>query len=740
MKIVGKDLPRSDANEKLTGSAKYIDDINIEGQIYAKVARARFSRGRILSITPPSNHVERGFTFLTAKDLKGRNLVSSVRSDLPIIASDEVRYYGQAVALIAHEDKDILEQGLEEVLIKHEPLPAIVDLSTSMNREIIALEPDNVFKTIRIRRGDPEKAFDNAFLVSEREYKTPHQEHMYIEPQGVIAYLDGDGVLIVKGSMQCPFYVNNALLEALELPQDRVSVQPTVTGGGFGGKEDYCSLIALQASHLTIASGRPVKLILDRRDDISFTTKRHPSIVKQKLGFSQDGKLIAAYIQVFLDAGAYETLSYVVLSRAVLHASGPYDCENVWIEGAICMTNTPPTGAFRGFGAPQVQFAVESHMDEVAIKLKMSPDDIRRKNIIKPNGVLPSGQVLHEDCAITDVLEQGLKDTDFSTKRVEYNGFNKENNDKKRGIGLSVFFHGSGFTGIGERYLASRAGLRLYKNGNIDLLYSSVDMGQGCNTVLPQIVAETLSIPVEMIRVAHIDTRLTPNSGPTVASRTTMIIGGLLKQAAERLKLEIKAAVNSEYRSVEEFREHVNQLLNERDFIQIIEDYQHPEELQFDERSYTGSAYRSYSWGCNIAEIEVSLDTYQVDVLRFYAIYDTGKVVNPSLIEGQARGGIVQGLGFALLENPVFEEGRILNNSFTDLLVYTSCDLPRIDVRFHETPIKYGPYGAQGFGELPLSGPPAAVNNALKQALGISFNALPILPELIYKAMGKRNG
>ncbi|MBN1234390.1 MAG: xanthine dehydrogenase family protein [Candidatus Coatesbacteria bacterium] len=734
MKKDKKIFHRVDADEKLRGKALFVDDIYMPDMLYGRIVRSPITRGILNKISIPEQYKKKDLVFVTYKDIPGKNCVSSVESDLPILTEREIRYKGQAIALIAHKDREFLEDVLASLELSIERLPACTDMVDSLNKKEILVNKDNIFRRLRIKKGNADKFLKESYFKSERIYRTPHQEHLYLETQGMIGYME-NGVLNIKGSMQCPFYVVEALELGLGISRKRISVQPTTTGGAFGGKEDFPSLLALHAALLTMKAGKPVKMILERGEDIAFTTKRHPSLIKQELGFYKEGKLVAARVKVILDAGAYETLSKVVLSRSILHAMGVYECDNVVIDGELVCTNTPPSGAFRGFGAPQSMFAIESHIDEISSKLKMNPVDIRRINIIKPQSILCTGQNIGNECILPEMLNDALKETRYITKYEKNNIFNSKNREMKKGIGISLFMHGNGFTGNGERILSSRAGLTLKANGSIELLFSNIDMGQGCNTVMIQIASKALQIPPENIYVGKIDTLSTPDSGPTVASRTTLIIGDLIYKASKKLKRILQKSSPRE----DDFNKKAGKYISEHGELTIIEDYRHPEELSFDDETYQGEAYRSYSLGCNIAEIEVQLDTFQIDIRKFHAYYDIGTVINKPLSEGQIRGGIMQGIGYAMYENLIFENGVVRNNSMTDYIVPTAMDMPQINVKFMKNKSNYGPYGAKGLGELPMNGPPAAINNALRQALGIDFHSIPFLPERILEVWMKKN-
>jgi len=544
--------------------------------------------------------------------------------------------------------------------------------------------------------------------VVEGEYRTGRQEHVYIEPQGVIA-VPGDAGMTVYGSLQCPYYVHKALVGLLGLSPDNVRIVQTETGGGFGGKEEYPSVIAGHAALLARKSGRPVKIVYDRLEDMAATTKRHPSIVRHRTGVTRDGRITAMDIDVLLDGGAYCTLSPVVLSRGCLHASGPYRCDNVRVHGRVVMTNTPPSGAFRGFGAPQTVFAAEVQMDRVAEAVGLDPVRLRERNALRPGDTMATGQRLGEDASALPVLREAVKRSDFQRKRRAWRGTN-------RGIGLSLFFHGAGFTGSGEVMLASKAALELTERG-ARILVGSTEMGQGTRTSLAQVVAEALRLPVDRIEVADPDTGRVPDSGPTVASRTCMVVGGLLKACAEEMRARLGGLSPAAY-------------LKRHGPLRVTRQYEPPPGILWDDATYRGDAYATYGWGCDVAEVELDPVTYEVRPTRVTAVVEIGRAVNPLMVAGQVEGGTAQGLGYALLEEVVMREGRMANAQLTNYLVPTTLDTPPVDVTILESPYRHGPFGAKGVGEMPMSGPGPAVANAVRH-LGLDLRSLPITPEKV---------
>jgi CO/xanthine dehydrogenase Mo-binding subunit len=523
--------------------------------------------------------------------------------------------------------------------------------------------------------------------------------------------------VLLHGSLQCPYYVQKALCTVLGLSADRVRVVQAETGGGFGGKEEYPSIIAAHACLLALKSGRPVKLVYDRAEDMAATTKRHPAIVRHRTGVDRDGRLCAMDIDVVLDGGAYVTLSPVVLSRGVIHATGPYRCDNVRVNGRVVMTNTPPNGAFRGFGAPQTQFAAEVHMDRIAETLGLDPVALREANALREGDTTATGQRLGADTSALLVLREAVRRTDFCARRRAMQGTG-------RGLGLALFFHGAGFTGAGEVKLASRASLELTERG-VRILVASAEIGQGARTVHAQIVAETLGISPAGVEVARADTAHVPDSGPTVASRTTMVVGRLLQRCAEEMKQRLGGKTPAGY-------------LRDHGPLVVTKEYEPPPGVTFDEETYRGDAYGTYAWGCDVAEVEIDPVTDEIRPVRVTAVQEIGRALNPTLAAGQVEGGTLQGIGYALLEDVVMRGGRIANAELTNYLLPTTADTPPIDVVLLERPYAHGPFGAKGIGELPFDGAAPAIANAVRH-LGYDVRSLPITPERLLETARKGN-
>lgn len=697
LRAVGQNVPRKDGIGKAIGTARYADDLVFPGMLHGRTIRSSVACGVLRDAR--LTHDPGGLSVVDWRDVPGRNVVMLLTDDQPCLVEREIRHAQEPVLLLAHADRERL-------------LEARVTLDEKAGRPVFDPEASAIsFKDILIEKGDLERGFAKADVVVEGTYRTGAQEHVYIEPQGVIAVPE-DGGITVHGSIQCPYYVHQALVTLLGDAVRFVRVVQTETGGGFGGKEEYPSMIAGHAALLALKADRPVKMIYDREEDMLATTRRHPSIVRHRTGVRRDGRLVAMEIDVILDGGAYVTLSPVVLSRGAIHAAGPYRCEHTRIAARAVRTNTPPNGAFRGFGAPQTQFAMEVHMDRIAEALALDPLTLRDRNALRPGDTTATGQRLGEDCSAREVLRTAAKRAGFRRKRKAWAGGGK-------GIGLALFYHGSGFTGSGELKLASRATVELTAKG-VRILASSTEIGQGTRTMHAQIVADALGVPYEDVEVAIPDTGVVPDSGPTVASRTCMIVGRILERASAKLRAHIGDLSPAEY-----YRRHGP--------FAVTEQYEQPDWIRWDESAYRGDAYATYAWGCNVAEVELDPDTWEVRPTRLTVAVDIGRAIHPALARGQIEGGTVQGLGYGLLEYVVMRDGQVANPQLTNYIIPTTLDTPPLDVTILEHPYDGGPFGAKGLGELPIDGPAPALVNAIR-SLGLDIRGIPALPEAVREA------
>lgn len=737
-RIVGTSVPRMEGREKVTGEARYIDDISMPGMLFGATVRSKIPRGRIKNISfgPGVNWNE--FVIVSAKDIPGKNCILFIDDDEPCLADGVVNHQEEPILLLAHPDRHVLPKAVASVAIEYEPLPPIFTIEESEKCAEVIWGSDNIFKTYLIEKGDVDAVWEKADYIVEGEYTTGAQEQLYIENNGMIASYDAQQGVTVWGSLQCPYYVHKALVKLFDLPAERVRVVQAETGGAFGGKEDYPSIIAGHAALLAMKSGKPVKIVYDRLEDIVATTKRHPSRTRHRTAVSKEGKILGGEIEFTIDGGAYNTLSPVVLSRGAIHAGGPYYWPSVRIRAKAVATNVPPNGAFRGFGAPQSLFALERHMEGIAQVVGISPVEVRRRNFLKPGKTTTTDQTVQEEIDLSKLLDRGLELSDYHAKKKRFAAENLLGN-RRKGIGIATFLHGAGFTGSGERFLASVVGVEGCADGRVQVLVSSTEFGQGTKTVLCQIVAEALALRYDDVVMAQPDTREVPNSGPTVASRTVMVVGKLVQSAALGIRQTlIRSGLLAESYLAEEFRAACREYVSQHGKLVSLAQYEQPEDIHWDEERYRGSAYAAFSWAVYVAEVTVDLTTYSVTVDDFVALQEVGKVLHPVLAKGQITGGVAQAIGFALYEKVLWNNGRMQNGQMTNYIMPGSADLPPIRVFFEEIGNRHGAYGAKGIGELPMDGPAPAVVNAVEDALGISFNSIPLLPEDIFHVVCER--
>ncbi len=747
---VGESVARLDGTAKVTGTARYVDDLPPrKGELHGATVRSQLPRGLLREVRLDPAFDWSDVTVVVAADVPD-NVVQLIVDDQPVLAKDRIHHAYEPVALLACPEREKLARAVRAVTLDVEPLPAVFDPLESLAASTVIWGKDNVQNRYLITKGAAdvegaaasEAAIDTALaacaVVVRGEYSTHAQEQLYIEPNGMVAWWSAETDVHVIGSLQCPYYVHKAFKRCFHLEPEHIHITQAVTGGGFGGKEEYPSLIALHAALLAKKSGRPVRMIYDRVEDIEATTKRHPSRSWITTGCDADGTLRVLKMRVLMDAGAYVTLSPVVLSRGVLHAGGCYRWRDARIEGISVATNTPPNGAFRGFGAPQTIWAIERHLDRVARALGIDAGELKTKNLLAAGDTTPTGQVLRDSVGGHECVRRAFEASGYLERRKL--GAVIEGR-KARGIGCAVFMHGCGFTGSGERMLKGKVAVDLLPGGGLEIRSGSTDIGQGTETVFCQIAAAAAGLPLERVRFAVPSTTVVPDSGPTVASRTVMVVGSIVERAAR----DVAAQVNAARRPGETFAQAGDRLLGivsgggaptpPAGPVTALVQYEPPEWVQWDEKKYKGDAYPVYAWMCDVAEVEVDLDTFETRVLRFWSAADVGKAIHPVMCKGQLEGGTLQAIGWALSEDIVYRDGKILNPRMTNYIVPTALDAPPFETILVEVPYQGGPGGgAKGIGELPMDGGAPAVAAAVEHATGVAIDHLPLTPERLFAA------
>ncbi|ADK80516.1 xanthine dehydrogenase family protein molybdopterin-binding subunit [Sediminispirochaeta smaragdinae] len=705
---ISKAVTRVDAEAKSTGAAKYVSDLQFPGLLYARVLRSDRARATILEVHVPP--LPEGYFFINKNDIPsgGTNEVLMIKKDWPVFADGRVRYIGEAIGLVVGPDRQRVLEILKGIEVVYEDLDPVFTLE-----EALALKggplygDDNLYADYHLVKGDPDAAFDAADQIIEDEISTGYQEHIYMEPQGVIGTLE-EGKITFYASSQCPFYIRKAVAHCLGLSPDEVRVKQAVTGGAFGGKEHFPDVMATPVAVAVHKIGKPVQLVLDRIEDISFTPKRHPSTTRFRTALDKDGKIIGMDIDVQINAGAYESCSLVVLQRAIFSSNSVYDIPNVKIRGRAIATNNVPSDAYRGFGAPQGLFAVEMHMSHLARQLGVDELAFKERYFTEKGGVTVTNGKIKEDVKLPEMLQKIKEASDYDRKAAEYS------RGALRGIGISIFNHGSGFTGNGEQaIIKGLVTMRGRRDGKADLLVSNVEMGQGLQTTFRKIAAQVLGLPVEDVGYDNPDTDRVPDSGPTCASRSIAVVGFLVQECAKKLKAAWKPG----------------------EMVEVSHRYAPPPGLEWNQDDLQGDAYPSFGWGINVVEVEVDPVTYEVSTKGIWSVFDVGTAIDERVVEGQAHGGIIQGLGYASLEKLEAVNGRFRQHTMADYVIPTSMDFPSIHNQLVDNPYPYGPFGAKGAGELVFDGAAPAYADAVQWAIDKPVDRIPVTPEYLMEVI-----
>ncbi|NLD06039.1 MAG: xanthine dehydrogenase family protein [Synergistaceae bacterium] len=730
--IIGRSPLRDDGPGKVSGRTEYIADIEIPGCWVGGIVRSQTARGRLKGIKRSPSFDWSKVTVVTHEDIPGENYISMVRNDYPALAVEEINYWSQAIALVAAPDAKLLKEAMASLEPEIEPMKPVLTMEEALEGKEIIWGSDNILDEYFNGSGDVEKGFAEADVIVEGDWATGFHEQLYLETQGMAAVMREDGAVEITGSLQCPFYVHGAVQKVMGLPPEKVVIKQAATGGGFGGKEDYPSILGSYVALLALKSGHPVRIVLDREEDLLVTPKRHPSKSHYRMGLKRDGKITALDAEILLDSGAYTTLSRVVLQRSQLHACGIYFVPNVRIRSRAIATNTPPNGAYRGFGAPQSIFAMERQMDLAAKELGMDPLDIRLKNALRTGDRFPYGQILKEKNNAAEVLEKAAKMSGYRAKRELF--ASQPEGRIKKGIGIAAALHGGGFTGAGEDKMGTTA--RVCFNGSKFSIYvSSTEIGQGASTILRMVAAEELGIDIEDVIYMTPDTSKSPNTGPTVASRTTMYASKAVKNACASIKIKL-----TEWRSVKGLPEDMpatslalayfaeTPKLDEFGY-NIFDD-----ESEWDEEKFEGDAYRGYAWIANVIEVEVDTDTYEVSTKRVYAAAEVGRAINPMQLRGQITGGLLQAIGWSHLEDMrIDEKGRYTTSHMNAYPVPTTLDTPEWEIELLEDPCSQGCFGAKGVGELPMNAAGPAITAAIDSAVGVFCDSIPCTGEKLFR-------
>ena len=701
-------IRRSDALSKARGEAKYVSDYFFEGMLHAQMLRSTEARADIVSINLPV--LPDGYYFISAKDIpeQGVNSLHMIGDDWRCFADGDVRYVGETIGLFVGPSPAVVKSLVDNTRVEYRPKESCITIDDAIavkGGSLLDGKDDDIMCQLYCEKGhDMEEVFKDADMVLTETFETGFQEHVHLETNGAIVTEEGDSYVIYI-SCQCPFYVRKSVAALLALPLEKVIIRQTTTGGAFGGKEHFPDVLA---GPLLVAESRihkPIKMIFDREEDMEFSVKRHPSKITYKSAI-KDGKLIGTLGDIYYNCGAYLSASFVVLQRGVFHANGVYDIPNTRLNGYGMATNTFPSDAFRGFGAPQTLFAIEMHMTHIARKLGIDPADFKKSMFLKKGGETVTNGHVVEEVMLNEMFDNIAKESDYYRKSREY-GYGTG-----RGIGVSFYNHGGAFTGNGEQAII-KAHARLKKTGNkVTIETGSTEMGQGFQTILRKIAASTLAIPMEDVDYPNPDTSVVPDSGPTAASRSTMIVGRIIERCAQEMK----------------------QRWGEGDF-SVEKEYEHPDGFPWDQSTFRGDAYLGYGWGAAIVEVEIDKRTNEVQVKGIWTSHEIGKAIDELIVHGQINGGVIQSLGYASMEKMENRNGRFKQTSMSDYVIPTSMDFPAQYYHIQENPYPYGPYGAKGMGELVFNGADAAYCDALERAIGKDIFKIPLPPEDIEEAL-----
>ncbi|MBN2171252.1 MAG: xanthine dehydrogenase family protein [Candidatus Krumholzibacteriota bacterium] len=744
----GVSLERVDGPAKLSGRCRYLPDLRVPGMLYACQVTSPHAHARILGIDAGAARARPGVhAVLTAADVPGENRIGAVIDDgQPLLAEGSARYAGECLAVVAAETEALAREAAALVAARLEPLPALLDLEAAMaaaDAGINARGP--VAAEARVTKGDAARALAGADAVVEGTFRTAPQEHFYLEPQGALARPEADGGVTVLGSLQCPFYVQTAVARTAGLPLSKVRVIQTPTGGAFGGKEDLPNEICGRAALLALATGRPVRLVLERREDLAATSKRHPFLIHGRLGATRDGRLLALDLRQDAEAGAWASLSAPVMYRAAVQGAGPYEIPHVRVETRAWYTHHPPNGAFRGFGGPQAAFAHERLVDMMAGALDMDPVELRRRNLLRPGGRTATGHRVEEGVGALETLERCA-----AAARAGEDAVAPPTADANRWLlatGYASVVYGNCLGKAGWHLDGAGAYLQVHRDGSVSCAVGLIEMGQGAETVITQFVAEALGVPPERVHLLPVDTALVPDCGPTVASRNVIMSGNAILDAGRRLRGRLAALaaerLGGEAADIRFAAGRVagprgemafDELADEawrRNLNLAAEGWWHVPPLDFDVATGRGEAYFAYSFATQAARVAVDRLTGQVRLLKVWAAHDVGRAVNPAGIEAQVEGGVAQGLGLAVTERLVRADGRTLTDNLSTYTIPTSVEAPDVETLVVEAPHPLGPGGAKSLGEPALIPTAAAIANAVSRAVGAPVDALPMDPERV---------
>lgn len=746
---------RVDGLAKVKGTAIYGDDITLPDMLYGVCRYADIPAGKIEELDlNEALAVEGVVRIATWQDIPGTPVVGVIVKDYLPIVKDEVVFHGDVIAVVAATTYEAACEAADKIHVRYTPYAPLTDVESALAPDARRIHPhrdDNIAAHHHTIKGDIEKGFADSRHILEREYEVGFQEHAYIEPEVVLTWLDPtDGSLIISGSIQNPHRVRGFVAKFMGCPQSQINVKRAVMGGSFGGKDDVIDHLACRSALLTRLTGKPVKFVYTREHSIIESCKRHPYKMKYKVGFSDAGRIQAMKVNILADSGGYAASSPFVTWRSSVQAAGPYAIPNVHIDVKAIYTNNSYTSAMRGFGSPQVVYANESLMDEIAEYLNISPVEIREINALRQGDTSVTGQVFDQHTvSAREVLKKAAASAEFMAKRKHYHVLNEQGGVYRYGIGLALSYRGCSIGAEGVD--TSTALIQVNEDGSVNLSTSVSENGQGLQTTMSLIAAEAFGIALSDIHFSEPPTSVIGDGGSTAATRGTMVGGGAILDAAEKIKRRILSVVGETIGAtrLEDTRWQDGFIINKQDDSQRIAfndavnktkwasvslteyGWFVPPPIHWDEEKGCGSPYFTWVYGCLVAEVRVNISTGKTDLLHVTAAHDVGHVINPVGFEGQVCGGVAQGFGYALLEDFNIEHGQVKSENFDSYLLPTIKDIPAITVIGVENPDKAGPLGAKGIGEPATELAAAAINNAVSFALGTRFNKLPLTLEQV---------
>ena len=700
-----RNVVRVDAIAKADGSQKYVADRKMDGLLYAVLVRSSVPRAKVLSITLPE--LDEDYYYFDERDIPedGKNELVMISNDWKCFAAGEVSFVGETIGILCGPDRNVLSRLKEEIKIEYEeqtPAVSIEDAIDVVGGAIV--NDDNVLCSLKLESGENiDEAFAKADSVIEESFKTGYQEHVHLETNGAICYPKEDK-FVVEASSQCPFYIRKSICGVIGKTTDSIIVKQTMTGGAFGGKEHFPDVFCGPLLLAVYKTKKPIQLVFTREEDTLFSVKRHPTLIKFKTALDKDGNILGMDSLVYYNAGRYLTSSYIVTQRGCMHIMGCYKFPAVRTKGFGMATNTFPTCAFRGFGAPQAIFAIETHMNHIAEKFGIDPLEYKKRYLIKQGDTSITNGKIVERVRVPELIDIVAKKSNYYEKVKKY----KLGSGK--GIGIALYNHGGAFTGNGESSIIKAVvKIKRNKDGKVIIMAGQTEMGQGIMTSLRKIAAKTLQISMNRVFYGNPDTSEVPDSGPTAASRSIMVPGFLVQKAAEKLK----------------------EKWGEKGEIEAEARYEHPDGYPWDQSTFQGYAYLGYGWGVCAVEIDVDMRTAEPRVVGIWSAHDVGNCIDTLIVKGQVNGGIAQGIGWASTENLENVKGYFKQHSMSDYIIPTSMDLPRQEVSFSNEPYKWGPFGAKGMGELVFNGSGAAYIDALSRAINRNIVEIPVPSEKV---------